>query len=77
MAYKHISVELVSPTIGGEVGNVDLSRTLSPPIVNEIQQALLERGVLFFRDQDITPEQQLNFAQLQRTRKLSASADAL
>jgi taurine dioxygenase len=62
VAYRHISVELVSPTIGGEVGNVDLSRSLSPPIVNEIRQALLERGVLFFRDQDITPEQQLSFA---------------
>ncbi len=62
MIYRHITVDPVSPTIGGEVGNVDLSRPLGDEIVRELRGALLERKVLFFRDQDITPEQQIAFA---------------
>jgi len=62
VVYRHITVEPVSPTIGGEVGNIDLSRPLSKQIVQEVREALLERKVLFFRDQDITAEQQLAFA---------------
>ncbi len=77
VAYRHISVELVSPTIGAEVGNVDLSRPLSPPIVNDIRQALLERGVLFFRGQDITPEQQLSLARNFGELEISAGAGTL
>jgi taurine dioxygenase len=57
-----ITVEPQSPTIGAEVGNVDLSAELSDVDVAGIRHALLDWKVLFFRDQDITTEQHLAFA---------------
>jgi taurine dioxygenase len=49
--------------IGAEVTGVDLTQPLDSEIVNEIKAALLQWKVLFFRDQDVTPEQQIAFAQ--------------
>ena len=51
-----------SPTIGAEINGIDLSQPLSDSQVVGIRAALLERKVLFFRDQDITTEQHLDFA---------------
>ncbi len=51
-----------SPTIGGEISGIDLSRPLSDGQVEGIRAALLECKVLFFRDQDITTDQHLDFA---------------
>ena len=52
----------LTPTIGAEVDNVDLSRPLPDDTVAELKIALLEWKVLFFRDQDITTDQHLAFA---------------
>jgi taurine dioxygenase len=41
---------------------VDLSSTLDADVVAEIRTALLEHLVVFFRDQDLTPARQLEFA---------------
>lgn len=57
-----IRVEPVSACIGSFVSGVDLRAPLEADAVAEIEKALLERGVLFFRDQDVTPEQQKAFA---------------
>lgn len=57
-----ITIEPQSPTIGAEIGGVDLSAELSDDTIGEIRQALLDWKVLFFRDQDITTEQHLSFA---------------
>lgn len=57
-----VTIEPQSPTIGAEVGGVDLSTELSDDTIAEIRQALLDWKVLFFRDQDITTEQHLAFA---------------
>ena len=51
-----------SPHIGAEIGGVDLRRPLSDQQVQDIRQALLTYGVIFFRDQDIDFEQQMTFA---------------
>lgn len=56
-----ITVEPLSPTIGAQVGGVDLAAPLDTRQLAEIRQALLDWKVIFFRDQDITPEQHLNF----------------
>lgn len=61
MSYKRIRVEPLSPSIGGEVSRVDLGRPLDPELVEEIRSALLDRKVIFFRDQDITPDQHMAF----------------
>ena len=52
----------LSPTIGGVVSGIDLNWPLSPGQVAGLRAALLDRKVLFFRDQDITTEQHLDFA---------------
>lgn len=60
------SAALVRPLtehIGAEVENVDLSRPLGPDELADIQDALVEHGVLVFRDQDLPPAAHYAFAQ--------------
>src|SRR5699024_4666893 len=49
--YAHIRVRPVNPYIGAEISGVDLADP-SPEQIAELMTALLERKVLFFRDQD-------------------------
>ncbi|MBN0047122.1 TauD/TfdA family dioxygenase [Streptomyces actuosus] len=49
-------------TIGAEVRGIDLTRSLPPALRAEVNRALLEWKVLFFRDQHLTSEQQRGFA---------------
>ena len=51
-----------SPTIGTEVHGVDLRAPLDREMFVFLNSLLLERKVLFFRDQDLTKEQHLAFA---------------
>ncbi len=60
-AYRHIRVFKTTPAIGAEIGDVDLTRPLSPEVLAEINRAFAENLVLFFRDQDLTPDQHLTF----------------
>jgi len=57
-----LSIRPLTPTVGAEITGVDLRRPLSHGEVDAIEEALLAHGVVFFRDQEITPEQQLAFA---------------
>ena len=52
----------VSGATGIEILGVDLRAPLPEQSVSEIRYALAEWGVVFFRDQDLTPEQQIAFA---------------
>lgn len=52
----------VAPHIGALVSGADLTRPLSDQEVAEFEQALATHGVLFFRDQNLTPAQQRDFA---------------
>jgi taurine dioxygenase len=60
--YRHIEVRRVAGALGAELHGVDLARELSDDMVGEIRQAWLDHLVVFFRDQKITPAQQLAFA---------------
>lgn len=51
-----------TPTIGAEIRGIDLARPLEASTLSDLRAALLEWKVLFFRDQDITTEQHLDFA---------------
>src|SRR5688500_673946 len=57
-----IDVVPLTPTIGAEVRGADLSGPLDEATMHTIEQALYEHLVLFFRDQEITPAQQIEFA---------------
>jgi taurine dioxygenase len=56
MAYESISVTKLTPHIGAEIGNIDLTRPLSNRQVEELHQAFAENLVIFFRDQAIDHE---------------------
>ncbi len=61
MLRRPVSIEPLNPVIGAEIGGLDLRDELSDDDVRIIQNALNEHQVVFFRDQDITPEQHLAF----------------
>lgn len=49
--------------LGAEILGIDLSKPLSSETVELLRKTLFDRGVIFFRDQDLTPEQHIAFAQ--------------
>ena len=49
-------VEHLTPTIGSVIRGIDMSRAQTLDEIDFIRQALLDRKVVFFRDQDITTE---------------------
>lgn len=55
-------IERLTAAIGAEVHDVVLSGQLEPDVLDRIYAALNEHLVLFFRDQDLTPADQLEFA---------------
>ena len=61
-AQSRLSVQQLNPTIGAEVGGVDLRQPLSPDLRDDLKGLLLKHKVLFFRDQEITRDQQIAFA---------------
>lgn len=58
MTHRPIEVKKVTPHSGAEVLGIDLSVPLDSGTAKQIEEALAEHCVLFFRDQRITPEQQ-------------------
>lgn len=66
MNIQSVPVELaispLEPSVGAEIGGIDLSQSLSEAQIEAIRQALGQHGVIFFRDQDISPADHLRFA---------------
>lgn len=60
--YHLFGLRPLGRVIGAEIEGVDLGRSLTEPLRAELNRALLEWKVLFFRDQDVTAEQQRAFA---------------
>jgi len=61
--YRHIAVHPVAGALGAEVRGVDIARPLEDEVIAEIRQAFLDHLVIFLRDQKLTPQAQLAFAQ--------------
>jgi taurine dioxygenase len=61
MTYEKLTLRPISGSLGAEVHGVNLAEDLDDQTFSEVKQALLENLVIFFRDQDITPEQQIAF----------------
>ena len=61
-AYRAIKVLPIAGAIGAEITGVDLATDLVDETVAEIRRAWLEHLVVFFRDQDLAPEEFLAFA---------------
>ena len=54
----------VAGLIGAEITGVDLAAGLTDAEVADVRAALLRHKVVFFRDQDLTPDQQVAFGRL-------------
>jgi len=59
--YQTIGVEPLSPTIGAVIRGVRMGAETGEEQVAEIRRALLERKVVFFRDQDVSVEDHIAF----------------
>ena len=58
----YFEIRRLTPAIGAEITGLDLSIVLTPETLANLRQVWLERKVLFFRDQKLTPDQQLAFS---------------
>ena len=56
-----MKISLTSGALGAEVEGIDLKNS-SKENFSKINELLLEHKVIFFRDQNISPEQQINLA---------------
>jgi len=61
--YRHIEVRPIAGALGAEVRGADIARPLEDEVIAEIRQAFLDHLVIFLRDQKLTPQAQLAFAQ--------------
>ena len=59
--FTRFAVEPYTPTIGAVIHDLDLRQPLDAATQAELRQALAVHEVLFFRDQHITPQQQVDF----------------
>lgn len=57
-----VSVQPIAGALGAEVHGLDLGADLSAADIHAVRQALLEHGVIFFRDQDFDIEQHKRLA---------------
>ncbi len=62
MRYDTIEVRKLSPNIGAEILGVDLSKPLGNQQFQEVHDVLMDRLVIFFRDQKLSVEQHKDFA---------------
>lgn len=60
--YRHIEVRPIAGALGAEINGVDMAHDLDTEVVGEVRQALLDHLVIFLREQNATPHQQLAFA---------------
>ncbi len=59
---SEIEVRPIAPALGAEVRGIDIAGPLDGATVAALRRALLDHLVIFFRDQELTPEQHKTFA---------------
>ena len=63
MAYQTIAARPISPALGAEIEGIDIAGGVSDAQFADLRQAFIDYGVVFLREQDITPEQHIAFAE--------------
>ena len=61
--YKTIQATPLSPTIGAEISGIDIAGGIDDEQFAELRQAFADFGVIFLRDQEISPNQHIAFAE--------------
>lgn len=62
--YTRFVAEPYTPNIGATIHGLDLSQPLDETTQAELRHALAEHQVIFLRDQQITPQQQVDFTRI-------------
>ncbi|MSP51829.1 MAG: taurine dioxygenase [Alphaproteobacteria bacterium] len=62
MASDSFEIKPLSGSVGAELLGLDLARDLSQETFEAIHRAFLDHQVIFFRDQELTVDQQIEFA---------------
>ena len=58
-----LQIKPLSGTLGAEIAGVNLADPMSEGLFGDIRAALYQYQVICFRDQELTPEQQIAFAE--------------
>jgi len=58
-----INIRPAAGNVGVEIYGVDLSKKVPDILFDEIRKAFIENGLIFFRDQNLTPEEHIKFAE--------------
>jgi taurine dioxygenase len=61
---QNFEIEPIGPTIGAELHGIDFSRALDPQTFRRLEQALWDHKVVYARNQDMTPAQQVALGRL-------------
>lgn len=62
MRNSQIEIRPTNGALGADISGIDLATPLDPPSVATLKGALADHGVIFFRDQHISPSQHIAFA---------------
>jgi taurine dioxygenase len=62
MQRDSIQIRPAGGAVGAEITSIDLSMPLADQALDTVKQTLASRGVVFFRDQCLTPEQHIRLA---------------
>ena len=62
LSWKNFDVKQIGSTLGAEISGVDLRKELSAETIAEIQKALDDYKVIFFRNQPLSSDQHVAFA---------------
>ena len=63
-AHQNLRVRQYKPLIGAVIDEVDLSQPLSEENQQTLRRALVDHGVIFFREQTLSPEQHVALARI-------------
>jgi taurine dioxygenase len=61
MGYKSFDLRRTAGALGGEIVGIDLAKPVGDEVIADIRRALLDHQVIFFHDQQLTPQQHLAF----------------
>ena len=60
--YTEITVTPYSPALGALISGIDLAKPISETALKEMKDAFARYSVIFFRDQDLSPQQHIDLA---------------
>ena len=63
MSYRTLDIQPLAGALGAEVHGIDLAGDIGEAQFAELRHAFGEYGVIFFRDQGLSPEQHIGFAE--------------